>query len=130
MTQSGARRSARVLFAERLVVSNRDGVPHLMVRMANWRRNQVTEATLRMMLLRTHRTREGDVLRVPVELTLVRDRTALFMLTWTAMHRIDETSPFYGPDAMDLLRGERGEIFVSLSGLDSTMGQTIYAGTR
>lgn len=125
-----ARPTARVLFAEKMVVHNRDGVPTLMLRMANWRRNQVVEARLRVQLLRRHVTQEGEVMRIPTELTLVRDTTQLFWLSWTAMHRIDETSPLHGPDALERLRREDAQFFVSLQGLDATMGQTIYAGTR
>jgi inward rectifier potassium channel len=125
-----ARPTARVLFAERLVVTTRDGVPHLMMRMANWRRNQVVEARLKVMLLRAHRTREGDLMRIPMELPLVRDSTQLFWLTWTAMHRIDEKSPLYGPNALEMLRAEDAQLFLSFQGLDATMGQTIHAGTR
>src|SRR5215470_3710182 len=36
-----ARPTARFLFADKIVVGPRDGVPHLMFRMANWRHNQV-----------------------------------------------------------------------------------------
>ena len=41
-----ARPSARVLFSNKVVISPRDGVPHLMFRMANWRRNRIVEARL------------------------------------------------------------------------------------
>lgn len=125
-----ARPTARVLFADKMVVSTRDGVPHLMVRMANWRRNQVVEARLKIQLLRTHITREGEIMRIPQEISLVRDTTQLFWLSWTAMHRIDEKSPLYGPDALERLKKEDAQFFLSLQGLDATMGQTIYAGTR
>ncbi len=125
-----ARPVARVLFPERIVVTTRDGVPHLQVRMANWRRNQVVEARLKIMLLRTQITAEGEVMRIPVELKLVRDSTQLFWLTWTAMHKIDEHSPFHGPDAMEVLRAEDAQLFLSFQGLDATMGQTIHASTR
>ncbi len=124
-----ARPTARVLFADRLVVTRRDGVPHLMIRIANWRRNTVAEARLRVTLLRAHRTEEGDLMRVQTDLPLVRDHTHTFSLTWTAMHRIDENSPFHGPYALDRLRAEQAQIFLSLHGLDATMGQTIHAST-
>jgi inward rectifier potassium channel len=124
-----ARPTARVLFAERLVVTMRDGVPHLMVRMANQRRNQVVEARVRLTLLRAHRSEEGDLMRVQTDVPLVRDQTHMFSLTWTAMHRIDEKSPFYGPYAMDRLRADQAQLLVSFHGLDATMGQTIHAST-
>ncbi|HXJ23141.1 MAG TPA: ion channel [Polyangia bacterium] len=122
-----ARPSARVLFANRVVISPRNGVPHVMFRMANWRRNRIVEARLGVVLLVTERTREGEVLRRQIDLPLVRDRTGVFFLTWTAMHRIDEASPFHGPDAMDRLREQGAELFLALIGLDETIGQTIHA---
>jgi inward rectifier potassium channel len=122
-----ARPSARVLFANKITVTPRDGVPHLMFRMANWRRNRIVEAQLRVVLLVTERTREGEVLRRQVDLPLARDRTALFFLTWTALHKIDADSPFHGPGAMEKLAEQRGELFLSLMGFDETIGQTIHA---
>jgi inward rectifier potassium channel len=122
-----SRPSARVLFSNKAVISSRDGVPHLMFRMANWRRNRVVEARVGVVLLVTERTREGEVMRRQVDLPLVRDRTGVFFLTWTALHRIDATSPFHGPDALARLRAQGAELFVALTGLDETIGQTIHA---
>jgi inward rectifier potassium channel len=118
-----ARPTARVLFSDKLVMAPRDGVPHLMFRMANWRHNLVSEAELRVILLITERTREGESLRRPVELSLVRNRTPLFAFTWTALHLIDEQSPFFGPDAIDRLHAVGAEIYVTLTGVDEVMGQ-------
>jgi inward rectifier potassium channel len=122
-----ARPTARVLFSNKVTITPRDGVPHVMFRMANWRLNRIVEAQLRVVLLVTERTREGEVLRRQIDVPLVRDRTALFFLTWTALHKIDETSPFDGPDAMDRLGEKRAELFLSLMGFDETIGQTIIA---
>ena len=122
-----ARPTARVLFGAKVVVQLRDGVPHMVFRLANWRGNLVVEGQLRAAVLRRHTTREGDLTRIPVELPLVRDRTALFALTWVPMHRIDERSPFWGADALATLRAERAEIYLSFTGVDETLGQQIHA---
>jgi inward rectifier potassium channel len=123
-----ARPTARILFSERAVVQLRDGVPHLMFRLANWRGNMVVEGQLRVLVLRVQKTLEGDVIRVPVDLPLVRDRSAIFALTWSPMHRIDEKSPFWGgAAALEVLRAEKAEIFLTFTGLDETIGQTIHA---
>ena len=42
------------------------------------------------------------------------------------MHLIDEKSPFYGPDALERLRAQQAEIYLGLTGLDETIGQTIH----
>ncbi len=123
-----ARPTARVLFGAAAVVHTRDGVPHLMFRLANWRGNMVVEGQLRVLLLRLQTTQEGDVIRIPFDLPLVRDRSAIFALTWTPMHRIDPGSPFWGgPAAIERLRKEKAEIFLSFTGLDETIGQAIHA---
>jgi inward rectifier potassium channel len=122
-----ARPTARVLFADKIVLANRDGVPHLMFRMANARHNQIVDAHLRVMLLVTERTREGEMLRRQVDLPLVREQTAVFFLTWTAMHVVDAKSPFFGPGALDRLRERKAEMFLGLTGMDETIGQVIHA---
>jgi len=126
-----SRPTARVLFSEKVVCGVRDGVPHLVFRLANWRGNAVVEGQLRVIVLRPEKTREGDTIRVPRELPLVRDRTALFSLPWVPMHRIDERSPFWGGvTALEQLREERAEIYLAFTGLDETIGQPIHARHR
>ena len=125
-----ARPTAKVLFSEKAVVARRNGVPHLMFRMANWRRNQIAEAQLAVMVLLTETTLEGETMRRPETIKLVRDTNAMFLLTWTAMHPIDQDSPFYGEGAFEKLRAMNAEIFLSLTGLDDTLGQTIHTRYR
>jgi inward rectifier potassium channel len=73
-------------------------------------------------------TAEGETIRIPTEVPLVRDRTALFALSWLPMHRIDERSPFFGGTrALERLRQRRGELFLAFTGLDETLGQQIHA---
>jgi inward rectifier potassium channel len=125
-----SRATARIVFSKKMVIFPRNGVPHLMFRLANWRHNQVLEAHLRLALLMTERTQEGETLRRPVELTLVRDNNPLFSLTWLAMHKIDESSPLHDPGALAPLRTAGAQIFVSLYGVDETVGQNIHARYR
>jgi inward rectifier potassium channel len=101
-----------------------------MFRLANWRRNRIVEAQLRVVMLVTERTLEGEVLRRQVDVPLVRDRTAVFFLTWTAMHKIDADSPFHGPDALAKLAEKNAGLFLSLIGFDETIGQTVIARTE
>lgn len=122
-----ARPSAKILFSAKMVIQPRDGVPHLVFRMANWRHNQVVEAQLYVILLLSHRTAEGETLRQPMPIPLVRDRNQMFGLTWLAMHKIDESSPFHGPGAIEKLRAKQGELFLSISGYDETIMQGVHA---
>jgi inward rectifier potassium channel len=126
-----ARPTARVLFSERIVCNVRDGVPHLVFRLANWRGNMVVEGQLRVSVLITEKTSEGDVIRVPRELPLVRDRTAWFALTWSPMHRIDRQSPFWGGvGSLERLRELDAEIYLAFTGFDETIGQPVHARHR
>jgi inward rectifier potassium channel len=118
-----ARPTARVLFADKIALTPRNGVPHLIFRMANWRHNRIVEAQLRVTLLVTEKTREGETLRRQIDLPLVRDRTPQFALSWTAMHLIDAQSPFHGADATARLRAAGAEMFLTLVGVDEVMGQ-------
>jgi inward rectifier potassium channel len=91
----------------------------------------VVEGQLRVLLLVRQETHEGDVIRMPIDLPLVRDRTALFSLSWMPMHRIDETSPFWGgAAALQRLRDGGSEMFLAFTGLDETLGQQIHARHR
>ncbi len=122
-----SRPTAKVLFGNRAVIALRDGVPHLMFRMANWRHNEIVQAQLSAVLMVSETTAEGDSMRRLIDLPLERDRTPLFSLTWTAMHRIDEQSPFFGADAIERLRDRHAEIFLSLHGIDERLAQSIHA---
>jgi inward rectifier potassium channel len=82
------------------------------------------------MVLLTETTSEGETMRRPTPLKLLRDKNSMFLLTWTAMHAIEPDSPFYGEDAFDKLRAMKAELFLSLSGLDETLGQNIHARYR
>ncbi len=126
-----ARPTARILFSQKAVVANRDGAPHLQFRLANWRRNQIVEAQLSAMILLSEVTKEGETLRRPTMLKLVRDRNPMFLLSWTALHLIDADSPLYGGEAtMQKLRDMKAEIFLSVTGFDETLAQTIHSRYR
>jgi inward rectifier potassium channel len=122
-----SRPRARVLFSNKIAVGTRNGERHVMFRMANERHNQIVEAQLRVLILQDTVTTEGEPLRVPIELKLIRDRTSLFRLSWTAMHRIDASSPFHGEDALDKLRQNKAEIYLSFTGIDETIAQAVHA---
>jgi inward rectifier potassium channel len=122
-----SRPTARLLFTSRAVIGTRNGKRCLMFRMANARNNTITEASLRVMVLRDEVTAEGERMRVPVRVRLLRDTHYFFRLTWTAFHEIDEDSLFFGPDALEKLRAQNALIMLSLSGLDETLSQTVQA---
>lgn len=120
-----SRPTARVLFSRVAVIAPFDGVPTLMFRAANQRRNQILEAQLRVRLTRDEVNAEGQFMRRVHDLKLVRSQNPMFSLSWTAMHQIDEYSPLYGATPETLAAAET-TIVITLSGIDETVYQTIY----
>ena len=121
-----ARPTARVLFSTVAVVRRWEGTPALMFRMANARSSQIVEAHVTVMLVRTERTAEGDVVRRLMDLRLLRAQHALFALTWTAVHPIDEVSPLRGEDPRSLAARE-AVLVVSFAGFDENLATTVHA---
>lgn len=122
-----SRPTAKVLFADKAVISRRNGVPYLMFRMANWRHNAIVQANLTVTILVDETTTEGEFLRHLVDLPLERSETPFFTLTWTAAHKIDQNSPFYGPDAFDQLIAKQAEIILAFNGTDERLAQPVHA---
>lgn len=120
-----SRPKARLLFSKHAVISVRDGVETLMFRVANERQNHVVEATMRVVLLRSEKTLEGESIRRLYDLPLVRSTSPAFILTWTAMHQIIPGSPLYG-ETPESMKAKNGEILVTLLGVDEAVSQTIH----
>ena len=121
-----SRPTARVLFSRNAVITPDNGVPTLMFRVANGRGNRIVDASISVTLLRDEVNTEGVEWRRQVDLKLVRSRSAVFALTWTVLHRIDEHSPLAGLGDLALAEAEP-QLVVSLIGIDDTFGQPIHA---
>lgn len=120
-----SRPSARILFSRVAVVTGFDGAPHLMFRAANQRHNFLLEASARLSLIRQE-MHEGLAIRRFHDLKLERAGNPVFSVSWQVMHRIDETSPFYGLDAAAAAAAEV-ELVVLMTGFDSTTSQQVHA---
>ncbi len=121
-----SRPTARVLFSRVAVVGRRDGVPALMLRMANERGNNIVEAQVHVVLARNETTAEGEAVRRFYDLELSRRQSALFALTWTVIHPIAEGSPLHR-STPDTLAAADVELIVSLIGFDESFSQTVHA---
>ena len=121
-----SRPTARVMFSQVAVVASHDGVPSLMFRAANQRRNQILEAQVSVMLLRDEISSEGIEMRRFHDMAVSRPRTPAFALSWTVIHPIDEASPLAGESRESLMRSH-AQILVNIIGVDETFAQTIYA---
>ncbi|MEO1339461.1 MAG: ion channel [Myxococcota bacterium] len=118
--------TSRVRFSRTAVIGMHNGKRTLIFRMANERSNQIVEASMNVVVIRTEQTQEVEQLRRFYDLKLRRHRSPIFSLGWTAYHTIDSDSPL--ADATpESLAADESTVLVSLSGTDSTLWQTVYA---
>ena len=123
-----SRPTARVLFSRVAVIGPHNGKPTLMVRLANQRRNQMLAAEVAMTLVRDELTDEGLLQRRFYDLKLMRNRSPVFAMTFSAMHEIDVNSPLLGGSSEQLAQFN-AELVVTTSGIDETLVQPVHART-
>ncbi len=121
-----AKSASRVMFSHVATIHNYNGIPTLMFRAANERRNNILEAKLSVYLMIDEISAEGQMMRRLHELKLVRDQSPVFLLSWTVMHTIDQSSPLYGL-TLETMERLHAQILVSLTGVDETIEGTIHA---
>jgi inward rectifier potassium channel len=121
-----SRPTARVVFSQVATVAPHEGIPTLIFRAANQRRNQILEAQMHVYFMRDEVTAEGQAMRKIYDLQMIRSQTPSFTLSWAAMHAIDQSSPLYGISPESLVK-TNSSIVISLSGIDETVAQVVYA---
>jgi inward rectifier potassium channel len=121
-----SRPTARVRFSRYVVIGPRDGVSSLMIRMANQRADRIVEANIHAVFARQETTAEGESIRRFYDLGMTRNVSSLFVLSWTAVHRIVPGSPLFG-ETRESLADSEPQIVVSITGLDEVFSQTIHA---
>ncbi len=116
---------ARILFSDVAVIRTFEGYPTLMFRAANQRNNFIVEANVRLSILRMQMDGARQMRRF-FDLPLLRPSTPVFALSWLVMHRIDETSPFYGM-TQAAFDASGDELIVLMTGMDSSISQPLVA---
>src|SRR6202023_3657506 len=91
-----SRPTARIHFSKVAVIAPFDGVPNLMIRVANLRHQAMVEPEFRMILLRNTITAEGEEVRRFRSLKLEFDHLIAFQAVLRIGHPMDETSPLFG----------------------------------
>ena len=126
MFAKASRPTQSMLFSDSMVLTTMDGKPTLSFRVGNARGNEIVDASVTVTVVRQHITPEGHHMRRLYDLKLERERTPLFVLTWTVMHRIDDDSPCAD---IDWEEPEKDLFFfiATITGHDSTYGQTVHA---
>ena len=118
--------SARLIFSNTAVIGTHDGKPSLVFRMANARSTAIVEATIKVYLSQNEVLADGEVMRRVYDLTMRRNTSPLFALSWTATHTIDESSPLFGLTAK--LAEERGlQLIVTFTGIDDRLAATVHS---
>jgi len=121
-----SRPTARVAFSNNLVVHVRNGRPVLEFRLANQRRGALSDATMKLSVVRDEVTAEGQPMRRAHPLELERSTMPVLSLAWNLIHVLDERSPIHGlsPEAgMDRVTG----FIAILTAHDDTMSETVHA---
>ena len=118
-----ARPNARIIFSRKAVIAPYKGGKSFEFRIVNSRKNQILELSARVILAR--RSTEGGG-RSYHELPLERESVAIFPLSWTIVHPIDDSSPLAGLSPEELHASE-AEFLVLLTGFDETFAQTVHA---
>ncbi len=115
-----SRPTARIHFSKVAVIAPFDGVPNLMIRVANLRHQAMVEPEFRMILLRNTITAEGDDVRRFRSLKLEFDHLIAFPAVLTVRHRIDEESPLFGMTPEDFQQQDI-RIVASIVGVDTVI---------
>jgi inward rectifier potassium channel len=121
-----SRPTARVAFSNNLVVHVRNGRPVLEFRLANQRRGSLSDATMKLSVVKDEITAEGQPMRRSYPLELERPNMPVLSLAWNLIHVLDELSPIHGlsPGAgMDHITG----FIASLTAHDDTSADTVHA---
>jgi inward rectifier potassium channel len=121
-----SRPNARLLFAESPVITNHDGKPTLMLRLANERHNIISNATAKLWLFKNIVSMEGETLRRFYELPLTQSQNPGLALSWTLYHVLDENSPLYQTSADDL-EAYKASLALVVAGYDVVAAQTVHA---
>ena len=115
-----SRPTARMHFSSVAVIARFDGVPTLMIRLANLRHQVMVEPEFRMILLRNVITAEGEEVRRFRSLKLEFDHLIRFPAVLTVRHPIDKKSPLYGMTPEDFRR-QGVHIIASVMGVDTVI---------
>ncbi|HEX7386987.1 MAG TPA: ion channel [Castellaniella sp.] len=124
-----SRPRARFLFAQHAVVHPVNGVPTLVMRVANERQDVILKATARLFLMRMDTSTEGVKVYRAIALKLVSDIHPELSLGWSVMHVIDEQSPLHDMSS-EALTAIDSSLILIIEGVDEATSQPMLARHR
>jgi len=124
-----SRSTAAIAFSQNAVIAPMNGVPALTFRIGNLRGNQIVDAQISAVLIRTETTAEGSSFYRTLDLALVRGRALSLSRSWTVMHELTEASPLRGQTPESLAAGGV-ELQIMVIGMDDITMQPVHASHR
>jgi inward rectifier potassium channel len=121
-----SRPAASLRFSSRIVVTPFNGVPTLMLRVANQRHQPMVEAEFRLMFTRIENTLEGDEVARFYPLQLQFDRIITFPAALTVRHVVDESSPIYGATP-EILESWKARFTASVVCVDTVVAASVQS---
>jgi inward rectifier potassium channel len=92
--------------------------------MANGRMSHMTSANARLFVLLAEHTPDSGLFRRIHDLRLLQSHLPLFIMPWTLVHVIDETSALYGHTA-ETLEAAAARIFVTIEARDQALAAQV-----
>jgi inward rectifier potassium channel len=124
-----SRSTARFVFSRQAVISPLNGVPTLAFRLGNQRGNQIVDAKIRLVMIRTERTAEGGTFYRMLDLVPTRARALSLSRSWNVLHLVDASSPLAGETPTSAVAKEI-ELQVMVIGIDDISMQTVHTSHR
>lgn len=132
------KRTETLIFSELAVISPRDGIYCFMCRIGDLRKSHVISAHVRLYIIKTRFTQEGEVIPCDVqELSISNTKNCLLFMPIIVEHRIDKNSPLFklvktsneNKDELNGFISEDFEILVTLEGMVESTGASIQGRT-
>jgi inward rectifier potassium channel len=124
-----SRSTAAIVFSQKAVISPMNGVPALTFRIGNLRGNQIVDAHISVVLIRTETTAEGRSFYRTLDLELIRGRALSLSRSWTVVHEVTATSPLSG-QTPESLAAASVELQIMVIGMDDITMQAVHASHR
>ena len=122
-----ARPRPKIVYSSNMVVGPFQGGEALMVRVVNYKKNQLVDMTAEFVLTINIKM-EGKPTRFFYELPLEQEKIGMMMMSWVIVHKITEDSPLNGLSREDLEQSD-AEVLVMIKGADDILSQNVFSRT-
>lgn len=121
-------RAQTPMFSKNAIINQRDRYLCLIFRVGDTRKSRILAVSVHAYLIRFV-TKSGDMLeneQIKLNLGVDASEDIFFMFPISAVHKVDENSPFYSMSARDFLKSQL-EILVVFEGTIESTGQPVQA---